>query len=256
VGNRKSLPQHANPTPALRLIPAHFTEKHLRDLRVIEWIKDSRDIGAQDKAFIAASLGERLLQAAAHAIEEGGPNVTDRQKDQIIVKFLKKYNGLTVSELHKVFLEEFKIQQRIEAEQQEKARAEAAAAREKMIQREKAEQAAAEQKAMADKEAARVDQEQKQKKQQTIFKDWLSGTPASLLELPDGTKIESGFDLNRLTVHGFQLYIAPGTNPLESRHKVRTYTEVVPAGTLNRGLESLLVGTEVQRLGEQNDPTA
>ena len=29
-GNPKNLPQHANPTPALRLIPAHFTEKHLR----------------------------------------------------------------------------------------------------------------------------------------------------------------------------------------------------------------------------------
>jgi hypothetical protein len=30
MGNWKNLPQHANPTPALRLIPAHFTEKHLR----------------------------------------------------------------------------------------------------------------------------------------------------------------------------------------------------------------------------------
>ena len=30
MGNRKNLPQHATPTPSLRLIPAHFTEKNLR----------------------------------------------------------------------------------------------------------------------------------------------------------------------------------------------------------------------------------
>jgi hypothetical protein len=30
MGNRKNLPQHAIPTPSLRLIPAHFTEKNLR----------------------------------------------------------------------------------------------------------------------------------------------------------------------------------------------------------------------------------
>jgi hypothetical protein len=208
-------------------------------LRVIEWIKDSRDIGAQDKAFISNMIALRAVETERHILDEGGPNVTERQKDQICSKFLKKYNGLSVSQLHKVFLEEIKM----EAEAKEKARAEEEAAREKMVQRANAEKAAAERKAIADKEAAKADQERKQKekqeKQQTIFKDWLSGTPASLLELPDGTKIKSGFDLNRLTVHGFQLYIAPGTNPLESRHKVRTYTEKVPAGTLDRGLESL-----------------
>jgi hypothetical protein len=149
-------------------------------LRVIGWIKDSRDIGAQDKAFISNMIALRAAETEQHILDEGGPNVKQRQKDEICSKFLKKYNGLSVSELHKVFLEEV----RMEAEAKEKARAEAEAAMAKGV-------------------------EQKRQTQNSIFEGWLKGQPASLLELPDGSKVLADNRNQNPSGVGLRVEIAP-----------------------------------------------
>jgi len=136
--------------------------------KVLSYAQQDPNMGQQDKTIFSLQLSSILIKENQAAIDQAGPNGTQNQIDALFVEHVKKYNGMTATQLVA------KLRADVAAENA-KAESEAKA---------KAEQAAKEKtQEQSQKDAASA---QSKQRQEVIIKNWLEGkdTPVGF---PDAT---------------------------------------------------------------------